>query len=272
MKDFEKKNVYIVGGSSGIGLAAAKSFAASGANVIIFARRQNVLEKAVKEIAAAAPSKAQRIEGVPLDVTNHLGVGDKLPEAVRQFGAPDVLINSAGISRPGYFDSISYEDFDDVLKTNLYGIRNVTTVVAPFMKERRSGHIINVSSIAGYIGVFGFSAYSASKFAVNGFSEVLRSELKPYNVRVSIFCPPDTDTPLMHESDKTKPPETKEISKTAKIMSADDVAKCLLKGLKRNTFIIIPGFDGKWIHVAKRLFPSLVDYIIDSSIRKAQKF
>lgn len=269
MKDFRDKRIYIVGGSSGIGLAAGRLLAREGAHVLVFARRKEVLDEAARQISAEARSGAQRIAGMPLDVKDRGQVIATMQGAVTSFGAPDVLINSAGTSRPGYFESIPYEHFEETMMVNVFGVWNTTSVLVPHMKGR-GGHIVNVSSVAGFIGLFGFTAYSASKFAVIGFSEALRSELKPQGIQVSVLCPPDTDTPLLREADKTKPLETKAISGKAKRMQPEEVARSLIRGMRKNRFMIVPGFDSKWIYLAKRLFPSLVDLVVDRAVRRAQ--
>mgnify|MGYP005832307179 CR=1 FL=1 len=270
VKDFRDKRIYIVGGSSGIGLAAGRLFAREGAHVLVFARRPAILEQAVREISAQARSGAQRVAGLTLDVKDRQRVIATLQEAVESFGVPDVLIHSAGTSYPGYFEAIPYGQFEETLMVNVYGLWNTTSVLVPHMKSR-GGHIVNVSSVAGFIGLFGFTAYSASKFAVIGFSEALRSELKPHGIRVSVLCPPDTDTPLLHQADKTKPLETKRISGKAKRMQPEEVARSLIHGMKRNRFMIVPGFDSRLIYLAKRLFPSLVDHIVDRAIQRARR-
>jgi len=270
VKDFRGKTVYIVGGSSGIGLAAGKLFAREGAHVFVFARRAAILEQAVRGISAEARSGTQRAASLPLDVKDRQQVIATMQEAVRTFGAPDVLIHSAGTSRPGYFEAIPYEHFEETFMVNVYGVWNTTSVLVPHMKNR-GGHIVNVSSVAGFIGLFGFTAYSASKFAVIGFSEALRSELKPYGIQVSVLCPPDTDTPLLHEADKTKPLETKAISGKAKRMQPEEVARSLIRGMRKNQFMIIPGFDSRWIYLAKRVVPSLVDFFVDRAVERAQR-
>lgn len=269
VKDFRDKAVYIVGGSSGIGLAAGRLLAREGAHVLIFARRKEVLEQAVLQISAEARSGAQRVAGLPLDVKDRRQVMVTMQETVQSFGAPDVLINSAGTSHPGYFEAIPYEHFEETMRVNVFGVWNTTSALVPYMKSR-GGHIVNVSSVAGFIGLFGFTAYSASKFAIIGFSEALRSELKPHGIYVSVLCPPDTDTPLLHEAEKTKPPETKAISGKAKRMQPEDVARCLIRGMRKNRFMILPGLDSRWIYLAKRLFPSLVDLIVDRAVERAQ--
>ncbi|HOO72231.1 MAG TPA: SDR family oxidoreductase [Spirochaetota bacterium] len=270
MKNYRNKIVYITGGSSGIGLSAAKLFAAQGAHVIIFARRKDVIKKALVEIEAAKSDRLQRFEGRSLDITDSKNVISVMKDAVRSFGVPDVLINCAGRAFPAYFEEITYEQFDDTMKVNLYGIWNCVAALFPSMKER-GGYIVNVSSMAGFLGVFGYTDYSASKFGVIGFSEALKSEAKKYGITVSVLCPPDTDTPGFQTENLTKPEETRAVSAGAKLMSPDDVARELFKGMASKKFMIIPGFDGKLTFLVKRLFPALVEMIMDSSIRKVAK-
>jgi len=154
------------------------------------------------------------------------------------------------------------------MRSNLYGVRNTVSALLPILKERR-GYIVNTSSMAGFLGVFGYTDYSASKFAVVGYSEALRMELKPYGVRVSVLCPPDTDTPGFQAENRTKPPETVAVSAGAKIMRPEDVAEALIGGMRRERFMIVPGFDGKFTFFMKRLFPSLVFSITDGQVKKA---
>lgn len=270
MKDFNDKTVYIVGGSSGIGLATANILAAKGAHIIVFARREDRLERAVEEIAGKRISKLQRFSCLPMDVSNRDEVEAVMSRAVSEFGIPEVLINCAGRARPHVFEEITYERFDETMKINLYGTWNTVSALVPYMKER-GGYIVNVSSIGGFIGIFGYTDYSASKFAIIGFSEALRSELKLYNITVSVLCPPDTDTPGLQEENKTKPEETKAISASAGLMQPDEVARALIKGMRGENLLIIPGFDGKSTFVAKRLFPWLVEFIMDRTIKKVQE-
>jgi 3-dehydrosphinganine reductase len=270
MKDYNGKIVYLTGGSSGIGLATAKMLAQKGAHVAIFARRQQVMEDAVKEISACRCMPEQKFYSAVLDVSRHEDVDKVLQKAVSDFGIPDVLINCAGRAKPGYFAEIPYAQFDETIKIDLYGAWSTCSFLVPLMKKR-GGYIVNVSSICGFIGVFGYSDYSAAKFGVMGFSEALRSEVKPQGITVSVLCPPDTDTPGFAEENKTKPPETKEIEGTAGLMKPEQVASALLKGMGKGEFMIIPGAESKFTYVMKRLFPWLVDMVMDSQIRTVQK-
>jgi 3-dehydrosphinganine reductase len=270
MKDFAGKTVYITGGSSGIGLASARLLAQKGASVAIFARRQDVLEEAARQVSQCCINDEQRFYYAVMDVSQHEEVNSVLRKAVDDFGVPDVLINCAGRALPCCCEDVTYEQFDSTIKVDLYGTWNTCSFLVPLMKKK-GGYIVNVSSIVGFVGVFGYTDYAAAKFGVMGFSEALRSELKPCGVTVSVLCPPDTDTPGFAEENKTKPPETRAVSAAANIMKPEQVAAALLKGMEGGQFVIIPNADGKFTWVMKRLFPWLVDMVMDSQIRGVQK-
>ena len=270
MKDFSEKTVYVVGGSSGIGLATANLLSAKGAHVMIFARGKDQLERALEEISRNAISKLQRFSCMPMDVSVRHEVEAVISRAVSEFGVPDVLINCAGRAYPRYFEDITPEQFDETMRINLYSAWNTVSALVSHMKKR-GGYIVNTSSMGGLIGVFGYTDYSASKFAIIGFSEALRSELKPYGITVSVLCPPDTDTPGLQEENKTKPEETKAISASAGLMQPDEVARTLIKGMRKKKLLIVPSLDGKFTFTAKRLSPALVEFIMDRTIRKVQE-
>ena len=270
MKDFRGKIVYITGGSSGIGLAFAKLMARKGASVVIFARRQQVLDEALQQVSAAGSSAGQKHGCLAMDVADREAVKSVLAKATAAYGVPDVLVNCAGRAIPRYFEDISYEQFNETVKVDLYGAWNTASVLVPLMKAR-GGYIVNVSSIVGFIGVFGYTDYAAAKFGVMGFSEALRSELKRYNITVSVLCPPDTDTPGFAEENKTKPPETKAVSASANLMKPEEVAGALAKGMAKGEFVIIPNMDGRFTYIMKRLLPGLVEMVTDAQAAKARQ-
>jgi 3-dehydrosphinganine reductase len=144
-------------------------------------------------------------------------------------------------------------------------------LVAPLMMRRRQGHIVNTSSVAGFIGVFGYTAYGASKFAVRGFTDVLRSELKPYGVRVSILFPPDTDTPQLWEENKIKPAETRALAGSVKVMRPEEVARQLLRGVARGQYMILPGLESKLVYMAAGLLGAKLHWFLDAIVRKTQQ-
>jgi len=269
VSDFEGKNVYIVGGSSGIGLATGELLAGRGANVIIFARGRERLEEALERIIAKAKDKRQRFAFKQLDISKREDVDKVMGEAVDEFGPPDILINAAGRALPDYFENISYEQLDDSMKLHLYGNWNTIKALLPYLKQRQ-GYIVNVCSVVGFVGVFGYTDYAASKFALMGLTESLKSELKPCGVGVSILCPADTDTPGFEVENRNKPPETVAVSEGGGVMQPEEVAEALIKGIAKGRFIITPG-SAKTAYLLKRYLPWLIDKVWDREIKKVQK-
>ena len=270
MKYFNGKRVYITGGSSGIGLEAAQMLSSYSASVAIFGRDVKKLYAARTKIESRRISEKQLIYALPIDVSNHEDVEKKMPVAVQDFGVPDILINSAGIGHADYFRNVTYDTFNQVILTNLYGTRNVIAALLPFMKDR-GGHIVNVSSMLGLIGIFGYAAYCSSKFALVGFSECLRSELKRDKIHVSVFCPPEVDTPMTDYMVESSPPETRALVKMTGLMSVERTARILLSGIEKKRFLIVPGFLSKWMYLNKKLNPPLTHVIMDLIVRFAMK-
>ena len=251
--------------------AIAKLLTTKGANTFIFSRNPKKITKALKEIRKNKISKDQICEGISLDVTKLNIVKTKFSTLFKKYGNIDILINTAGFAAPGYFEKIPPETFHDMMEVNYFGIVNTITAAFPFFVKNNGGHIVNTSSLSGFLPVFGYSGYTASKYAVIGFSEVLKSEFKRHNIKVSVLCPPDTDTPGFKKENKTKPAETLEISKGAKLMTPAQVAESFEKAFSKNKFMIIPGLEGKLAYRVKRFCPGLLNFIFNMSIKKVQK-
>ena len=159
--DFSKKLTLITGGSSGIGLATAYQIAASGADVWILARDPEKLKAAEAKIKAARKSSEQKTGILVADVSNEAQVTSVINEWMNQVGVPDIVINSAGIVEPGYFENQTTAIFRRMLDVDLFGVLHVTRAVSPGMIKRQSGHIVNISSAAGFVGwYFGASRQS----------------------------------------------------------------------------------------------------------------
>lgn len=260
----------IPGGSTGIGLAIANRLAGLGADVAIFARRKEPLVAAVEEISRHRRRPTQRVLWRQLDVAAAEQVESALSGAVAELGAPDVLINCAGRAIPNYFERIPLAQLEETMRINFYGCWHAAQTLVPHMRGR-GGYIVNVSSLAGLIGVFGYTDYSAAKFAVIGFSEALRSELARDGITVSVLCPPDTATPGFERENLTKPRETHAVSARTRILTADDVADALLAGMAKRSFLIIPGREARLSHLAKRWLPGVVQRVLDRQVRRAQQ-
>ncbi len=270
MRDFDRKLVFIPGGSTGIGLAIARTLAARGADLALFARRRDRLAAAVDEVTGQCRRGGQRIVAHALDVADADQVATVFGATIAALGPPDVLINCAGRALPTYFDRVPLAQFEETMRINLHGCWHTVQAALPHMRGR-GGYIVNVASLAGLIGVFGYTDYCASKFALVGFSEALRSELRGERIAVSVLCPPDTETPGFATENSTKPPETRAVSARASLLSADEVAKALVSGMARRAFLIIPGQQARLIYLVKRFAPRLVEQIMERQIRSAQK-
>ena len=243
--DIKDKNVLISGGSSGIGFSIAKEFIKAGANVSLLARREALLKTAVEELEKIKISDSQRISYYSADVGNFDSLQKTLKEKATQF---DFLINCAGIAYPGEFTSMKPEIFAEVMQINYLGTVYLTKLVVPGMVERRSGYIVNVSSLAALIGIYGYTAYAPSKYAIRGFSRCLRSELKAYGIDVSVVLPPDTDTPQLAFEHSIIPDITKKINENGGVMSPEKVAQVIMQGIRRRRFTIVPGTEGKLLY------------------------
>jgi len=269
-RDFIGANAYITGGSSGIGFAIACAMVELGSNVLLVARDEQKLAQAAEQLEDRKNSSGQRLDWLSLDIADWQRVKSLLPAKVKTFGPPDILVNCAGIAYTHYFEKIDYQRFTEVINTNLMGTWGVTRALVQYLKERR-GYIVNVSSSLGFIGSFGYTAYAPSKFGIVGLSEALRPELKPFGVRISVLCQPDTDTPQLVEDRRNMLPEVQAINGKAGIMQPEEVAKVLIKGMIKERFMIIPGFMNKIAYLAKRLAPWLLNLVIDTLVKSGQR-
>lgn len=265
MQNFEGKRVYITGGSSGIGLETARQLSALGAHIVLCARDPGKLEQARLEVEKCRRSPLQRIVTVPVDVSCEPDVQRDMGRAVQESGAPDILIHSAGRGHADYFENISSATFDAIMQTNVYGTRNVIAALLPFMKER-GGHIVILSSAGGLMGMFGYTAYGTSKYALVGFAECLRSEVKRYHITVSVVCPPEVDTPLVEEEGKTIPPEARAVKRLAGCLSPLSVAGTIIKGIRKETFLIIPGFKAKTLYYLQCYLPRRLTHMVQDLV------
>jgi short-subunit dehydrogenase len=209
-------------------------------------------------------------------VADNDDVGRKIKSAVEKFGIPDILINSAGVGVGDYFENISYEQFDKVMKINVYGTRNTISAILPFMKQKGGGHIVNISSMAGLVGMFGYTTYCATKYALVGFSECLRSELKRFNIKVTLVCPPEVKTPFIEEEAKTLPPEARVVKNFAGLLTPEQAARAIVRGIKKRKFLVVPGIAAKFLFFQHRIsngfFTRLpADVIIRFAARRSEK-
>jgi len=268
---FENQIAFVTGGSSGIGLETAKLLAARGAHIWVVARHDEDLEQALTQIKSRKLYPEQQLGCIVSDVSDFDQAASAIEQVTKDKGLPDLVINSAGVARPGYFQELEIEVFHEMMDVNYFGTVNVAKAVIPKMIERGSGHIVNISSLVGFLGIYGYTAYGASKFAVRGFTDILRSEMKPMGIDVSIVFPMDTDTPQLAYENQFKPDETKWLDKFGTVMSAEQVAKAIVDGILNKRYIIIPGFEGNMLYWLSGLVGSAVYPILDWLIARSQR-
>ena len=182
MSDSKQRVWFITGASTGFGRILAEKALRRGDKVVATLRKPGQLA----ELAALYKDTALV---VPLDVTDQNSIDSAVERAIQHFGRIDVLVNNAGYGLAGGIEEATEAEFMPVFETNVFGLIRVTRAVLPHLRAQRSGHIVNLSSIAGLIGSPGWGYYNASKFAVNGFSEALAAEMAPLGVHVTIVEP-----------------------------------------------------------------------------------
>lgn len=178
----EAKVWFITGSSSGFGRALAEVVLNEGEIVVLTARNTET----IKDLEAKF---SERALAVKLDVTRPDEVEKAVEEAIAKFGRIDVLVNNAGFGIIGAVEEVSDAEARHLFDTNVFGVLNVTRAVLPHMRQQQSGHILNISSMGGFVGVLGSGIYCASKFAVEGISEAMATEVAPLGIKVTIIEP-----------------------------------------------------------------------------------
>jgi len=252
--------ILITGASQGIGRALAFEAARRGALVLAAARTEALLA----ELAQAVRAAGRRIETVKADVTCAID-RQRMAEAARQhFGGLDVLVNNAGVGATGHFAEVGPERLRQIMEVNFFGVTETTRVCLPLLREGRTPAILNVSSIAGKRGIPARSEYSASKFAVQGFSEALRAELVKDGIDVLVVNPGLTRTNFSKNMIEQK---AKLQMDHLRGMTAEAVAVAALRALERGRNEINLSLGGKLIVFVSRFFPRLADFIARRKVR-----
>jgi 3-dehydrosphinganine reductase len=255
------KHILITGGSSGIGLSIAEIFVTEYLphlqQLTIVARDKRQLEKAQKhleQLIETAQNKYSNGMGAPkpkvhvlsLDVSVASDVSTKIAAYIHSFGTPTMLFNVAGTSAAGAMEDTDIATYHHLMNVNYFGSVNITKSLLPHMKKQRAGAIAFTSSAAGQIGLFGYTAYSPTKFALRGLAEALAMEVRPYNISVTVVYPADTDTPgysIENEPGK-KPKETILLEQSAGLFQPTDVARKVVSATVKGSDSVWFGLEG----------------------------
>jgi dehydrogenase/reductase SDR family member 7B len=261
MKD---KVVIITGGSSGIGKALAERFGRAGSKILVTGRKQDDLDRVVNELKA----KGIIIEGFRSDVSIEEDNRRMAAEALHLYGTIDVLINNAGISMRALFSEVDLEVVKKVMDINFYGVLYATKYCLPEI-TRKKGSIVGISSIAGYRGLPGRTGYSASKFALNGFLEVLRTEFLNTGVHVLTACPGFTASNIRKRSltkDGTHQGESPR--EEDQMMTSEECADHIYNATVKRKRTLILTTQGKLAVWLNKLWPSLADKMVYNVMAK----
>ena len=260
----KSKIVIITGGSSGLGLAVAKRLVIQAPVLVLIGRNRQRLELACNEVSALNANAT--VLGRAVDVTAQESVTELFTELKETYGRVDLLINSAGILKEGYFETLSMDIFRRVMEINFFGILNMIKTFLPLIRQAK-GRIINISSVAGLQGVFGYSAYCSAKYALNGFTEALHYEMKPQGISVQLVCPSEFSSPMVKALNSTRTPENRRHTLTIPEYDIDTIVREVVKGLGNNKFMVVPGFRTRFFSGLVKFFPGISRAFNDRRIK-----
>ena len=271
MGGFAGKRILVSGGSKGIGRATAVELARQGASVCVAARKQADLDQAVEAMKAVAPSGAV-LTSVSMDVSDVDAVNDGVNKAIEVLGGLDVVICNQGFALFGKAQDAPASDYERMFRVNFLGHANVVRAAVPHLIEQKSGSIVLVSSVMGYLSAYASGAYAASKWAIVGYAEALRQELRPHGVKVQVVYPGTTETPGLEAEQEHKPNVLREVEENSAVQvvrKPEQVARTVLKVIQGGRFENPVGWDGWLMFLASRHIPWAVRMFLDSDVKKA---
>jgi short-subunit dehydrogenase len=262
-----KDKIFLVtGAGGGIGRELVLALLEKGAKVAAVDMRNDGLEELIKE----AGEKAERLTTHILDITDRTAVEALPKDIIAKHGNIDAIINDAGIIQPFVrVNDLDYEAIDRVMNVNFYGTLYMTKTFLPYLLKRPTAHIVNISSMGGFLPVPGQSVYGASKAAVKLFTEGLYAELSDTNVRVSVVFPGATKTNIAENSGAGIPKQSADSSQKSNIpmLPPDEAAKIIIDGILKNKFQIFTGQDSLFMNVLCRINPSFATNFIAKKMK-----
>ncbi len=254
----KSKVVLVTGASRGIGRACAIRFASKGANVVITSRNQINLQETLSEMKKVGNNNEMLL--IESDATDQKKIKSLIREVIDKYGTIDILVNNAGQNISGSIEDLDTTKLNYIFQLNVFGPLWFMQEVIPIMKNRKSGQIINISSIAGRRGFPFGGGYCASKFALNGLTETARVELIKHNIHVLLVMPAGTDTHF--NADTIKCSKGFEDRSGISLMSPDYVADKIIKAVERKSRTVVIGSKGKVILSLNWLSGKITDLLL----------
>lgn len=245
--------VLVTGAAGGFGRQMARQFLDAGSRLILSDIEENRLIALQAEIDADA---GDILAAIPADLSDEYGCKALYSEVQKAGASPDVIVNNAGVGVFGRFDHVPQDRWEQLMQINLLAPMRICYLFLPQLIERRSGHIVNISSIAGWIGAKGLTSYCSAKHGLRGFGEALAGDLEEFGVRVSTVYPFFSRTPIL-DSDQFGYEKRREVPMDMVTDPADIVA-AIIKGIRHNRKHIFPDRTAKQIHYIARFLPWLV--------------
>lgn len=258
------KVILVTGGGNGLGRELVLNLLSKGAKVITI----DINEAALEETALLAGSKSSSLNTLVVDITNKVSVEEFINKAIAYYGFVDGIINNAGIIQPFLrLNDLGYEAIERVINVNLYGTLYITKGFLPHLLSRAEGHIVNISSMGGFLPVPGQTVYGATKAAVKLLTEGLNSELKSTNVKVMVVFPGAIHTNIMGNSGLVT--ENKPLSKTQAKMFLSPVkaAELIVNGMENDRYRLLLGKDSKFFDLYYRLNPKSAAAFISEKMK-----
>jgi len=224
---------------------------------------------ALKETQKIAKVDDDRFKAFALDITDRVKVGSLSDEVVKHFGAVDGLINNAGIIQKFIMvKDLSFEEIEKVINVNFYGTVNMTKAFLPLLLDRPDAHLVNVSSMGGFIPFPGQTIYGATKAAVKIFTEGLHAELKDTPVKVTVVHPGAVATNITQNSGMDQPQKKDKTSQTKKALSAGKAAGVIIKAIEKNRYRVTVGKDATYLDLLYRINPKMASNFIVKMMQK----
>lgn len=267
MDYFQQKTVYITGAASGLGLESAIQLAKRGANLVLF--DVSSFDEVLPSINAAKKDDKQVVVTQQADITDAQQLVTSV-DALAKEHTPDVCLHFAGVAGPWTFDNMTQEQFERVVNINLFGTRNWLAAVRPHLK--RGAQVMVAASMASFVGSYGYTSYAASKFAVWGMMQSIRCEWKPLGIDVTLFFPPHIVTPLTDFEVEVMDKTGLFMKKTAGKVDKSFAIECLLKGISKREFMVVPGKMANLLWLQLRFLPQpLINTVADVQVKISKR-